>query len=46
MLGMGKYDPLSEYLGKRRSSGVRLTFAQIEELLEAALPISARRSTC
>jgi hypothetical protein len=40
---MGKYEPLREYLGRQASSQMRLTFAQIEQILGAGLPPSARQ---
>ena len=39
---MGKYDPLGERLRQVPGDQVRLSFAQIEALLGAALPRSAR----
>jgi hypothetical protein len=38
---MGKYTPLVEYLGKQTTSEVRLSFAEIEEIIGDALPASA-----
>jgi hypothetical protein len=38
----GKYAPLHEYLANRYADNVVLTFAQIEDLLGAALPDTAR----
>lgn len=38
---MGKYDPLREHL--ERLSHLRLTFAEIERILGATLPPSARK---
>lgn len=39
---MGKYEPLGERLSKARTGEVRLTFAEIEALIGADLPKSAR----
>lgn len=40
---MGKYHPLQDYLGAAPAPLLRLTFAQIERILGASLPESARR---
>ena len=40
---MAKYDPLSRYLRRQAGREVVLTFAEIENLLAALLPKSARR---
>lgn len=40
---MAKYDPLSRYLRRQAAPEVILTFAEIENLLVALLPKSARR---
>ena len=39
---MSKYAPLAEYLGKQETGRVTLTFGQVEEILGAQLPASAR----
>jgi len=39
---MGKYDPLHERLRETRGNEVRLSFAEIEQLLGAGLPKGAR----
>lgn len=39
---MGKYDRLGEYLIGSSQASLRLTFAQIERVIGAALPASAR----
>lgn len=40
---MAKYDPLGDYLSERRSDTCVLTFFQVEEIIGAALPPSARK---
>lgn len=40
---MAKYDPLRRYLRRQTSEELVLTFAEIENLLVALLPKSARR---
>ncbi|HCQ53249.1 MAG TPA: hypothetical protein DIV82_03815 [Brevundimonas diminuta] len=40
---MAKYDPLNRYLRRQSAEEVVLTFAEIENLLVALLPKSARR---
>lgn len=40
---MAKYDPLNRYLRRQSGAEVVLTFAEIENLLVALLPKSARR---
>lgn len=40
---MAKYDPLNRYLRRQSDAEVVLTFAEIENLLVALLPKSARR---
>ncbi len=40
---MAKYDPLLRYLRRQSGSEVVLTFSEIENLLVALLPKSARR---
>ncbi len=40
---MAKYDPLHRYLRRQTSTEVILTFPEIENLLVALLPKSARR---
>lgn len=40
---MAKYDPLHRYLRRQFAAEVVLTFAEIENLLAAILPKSARR---
>lgn len=40
---MAKYDPLGDFLAKRRGRACTLTHASIEEILGAALPPSAKR---
>ena len=40
---MAKYDPLELYLSAQPEDGCTLTFAQIEEIIGAPLPPSARR---
>ncbi|MDP8915978.1 MAG: hypothetical protein M3M95_02000 [Pseudomonadota bacterium] len=39
---MGKYDPLAERLGRARDKEVRLSFAEIEQVIGAELPKGAR----
>jgi hypothetical protein len=39
---MGKYEPLSDFLRKRREDQVRLTFAEIERIVGFKLPRSAK----
>jgi hypothetical protein len=38
-----RYEPLREYLASRSEPAVRMTFGQIEEVLSAPLPPSARK---
>jgi hypothetical protein len=40
---MGKYDPLQDYLGAASEPLLRLTFGQVERILGASLPASARK---
>lgn len=40
---MGKYDPLHEYLESQSSPQLKMSFAEIERILGAVLPASARR---
>ena len=40
---MAKYDPLERYLSAQPEYGCTLTFSQIEEIIGAPLPASARR---
>lgn len=40
---MAKYDPLKRYLRRQSADEVLLTFPEIENLLAAMLPNSARR---
>ena len=40
---MAKYDPLQRYLSAQPEDGCSLTFSQIEEIIDAPLPPSARR---
>lgn len=40
---MAKYDPLGDFLGKRRGCACTLTHANIEEILGAPLPPGANR---
>jgi len=40
---MGKYDPLRKYLSRQRSDDFELTFAEIERVLLAFLPHSAKQ---
>lgn len=40
---MAKYDPLERYLSAQPKSGCTLTFSQIEKIIGAPLPPSARR---
>lgn len=39
---MGKYDPLFAFLKSQSRSQVKLTFAEVEHVLDARLPASAR----
>lgn len=40
---MAKYDPLNRYLLKQRAPELLLSFAEIERILDAPLPVSASR---
>jgi hypothetical protein len=40
---MGKYEPLAQFLRKQRTHEVRLTFGEIERIVGAKLPPSARK---
>src|ERR1700693_3663209 len=40
---MGKYEPLARFLRKQRASEVQLTFGEIERIVGAKLPPSARK---
>lgn len=40
---MAKYDPLRLYLSSRSEALVKLTFGEIERILAAPLPVSARK---
>lgn len=40
---MGKYEPLTGFLGRQRASEVPVTFAEIERLIGAPLPPVARK---
>lgn len=40
---MAKYDPLRDYLRDRSANRITLLFGQIEDIIGAALPPSARR---
>jgi hypothetical protein len=40
---MAKYDPLQAFLKRQSAPLLKLSFAEIERLLGAALPVSARR---
>ena len=40
---MGKYDPLYQHLSSATASHLRLSFVEIERILRASLPMSARR---
>jgi hypothetical protein len=40
---MGKYAPLTEFLRKQALDEVRMTFAQIERVIDAKLPPKAQR---
>jgi len=40
---MGKYEPLAQFLRKQRTREVRLTFGEIERIVGAKLPPSARK---
>lgn len=42
---MSKYEPLSRFLNDQPSSVCTLSFEQIEELIDAALPSGARKSS-
>ena len=39
---MGKYDPLWAFLGSQTQSQLKLSFSEIERILNARLPASAR----
>ena len=43
MWRMAKYDPLNRYLRRQTTAELVLTFSEIENLLTALLPKSARR---
>ena len=43
ILPMGKYDPLYDYLRRRGTAEVEMTFRDIERVLGAMLPNSAAR---
>ena len=40
---MGKYEPLAQFLRKQQTHEVRLTFSEIERIVGARLPPSARK---
>jgi hypothetical protein len=40
---MGKYEPLGRFLRKQRTHEIRLTFGEIEGIVKAKLPPSARK---
>ena len=40
---MGKYEPLAQFLRKQQTHEVRLTFGEIERIVGAKLPPSARK---
>ena len=40
---MGKYEPLAQFLRKQQTHEVRLTFSEIERIVGAKLPPSARK---
>ena len=40
---VGKYEPFGQFLRKQRAQEVRLTFGEIENIVKAKLPPSARR---
>lgn len=40
---MGKYTPLTEWLGRQPGPSVELTFAEIERILNAKLPPTSRQ---
>jgi hypothetical protein len=40
---MGKYEPLAQFLRTQKTDEVRLTFAEIERIVGAKLPPSARK---
>lgn len=40
---MGKYEPFGQFLRKQRTQEVRLTFGEIENIVKAKLPPSARQ---
>ena len=43
--GVNDYDPLRDYLKKQTLAEVVLSFEQIEEILDAALPRAAQRAS-
>jgi hypothetical protein len=42
-VAMGKYESLGQFLRKQRTHEIRLTFGQIEGIVKAKLPPSARK---
>jgi|SRR5262245_47762959 len=40
---MGKYEPLKDFLSKQTTDEVRMSFAQIEQIIGAKLPPKAQR---
>ncbi len=42
---MGDYDPLRDYLSRQTATELILTFDQIEEILDFALPRAAQRAS-
>ena len=42
---MNDYDPLRDYLRKQTLAEIVLTFEQIEEIIDAALPRAAQRAS-
>jgi hypothetical protein len=40
---MGKYEPLTEFLRKQTGNEIKMTFAQIERVIEAKLPPKAQK---
>jgi hypothetical protein len=41
--GSSRYDPLRRYLAERTDAVIRLSFAEIEQIIRGPLPASARR---
>ena len=40
---MTKYEPLTTYLNLCKKTSIKLTYSEIEEILEFELPVSARK---